>query len=291
MSLDNALFLVQRGETNYHSKGSDIGDRMATGDTVLVQRGTNHFKATYTGSWDKIQDSDLVLAWDGTNNRKVTGANFKTLFVQLDPEVEITRWDYGYAGTWYPYASPLIINWQTRHAKDFEINGNHQYAVYSGEYAGSTYETYRYPSKDQAFEITGTAFSKYDDSTVDAVATVNVRGISIAPGYLSDTVDNIKPGLKMRPKFNMTNVYTLEQKGAKIMTTWDLVGMTKGNEEASFAMDSVVDHYFDEFSTSPPTIHRRAKTRNGPITLRAEGVNGHNYERVRDEHQFTCSTG
>ena len=79
MSLDAALFLVQRGGTNYHSKGSDIGDRMVAGDTVLVQRGTDRFKATYTGSWDKIQDSDLVLAWDGTDNRKVTGANFKTL--------------------------------------------------------------------------------------------------------------------------------------------------------------------------------------------------------------------
>ena len=65
MSLDNALFLVQRGGTNYHSKGSNIGDRMVAGDTVLVQRGTDRFKATYTGSWDKIQDSDLVLAWDG----------------------------------------------------------------------------------------------------------------------------------------------------------------------------------------------------------------------------------
>ena len=81
MSLDDALFLVDRGGTNYHSKGSDIGDRMVAGDSVLVQRGTNHFKATYDGNeWTKIQDSDLLLAWDGTNNRKVTGANFKGLF-------------------------------------------------------------------------------------------------------------------------------------------------------------------------------------------------------------------
>ena len=28
MSLDDALFLVDRGGTNYRSKGSDIGDRM-----------------------------------------------------------------------------------------------------------------------------------------------------------------------------------------------------------------------------------------------------------------------
>ena len=81
MSLDDALFLVDRAGTLHHSKGSDIGDRMQTGDMVLVQRGTDHFKATYDGNeWSTIQDSDLLLAWDGTNNRKVTGANFKTLF-------------------------------------------------------------------------------------------------------------------------------------------------------------------------------------------------------------------
>ena len=81
MSLDDALFLVQRGADLKHSKGSDIGARMVAGDIVLVQRGTNRFKATYDGSgWDKIQDDDLLLAWDGTNNRSVTGENFKALF-------------------------------------------------------------------------------------------------------------------------------------------------------------------------------------------------------------------
>ena len=84
MSLDDALFLVQRSGTLHHSKGSDIGDRMVAGDMVLVQRGTDHFKATYDGNeWSTIQDSDLLLAWDGTNNRKVTGATFKTLFKSL----------------------------------------------------------------------------------------------------------------------------------------------------------------------------------------------------------------
>ena len=67
MSLDDALFLVDRAGTNYHSKGSDIGDRMVDGDSVLVQRNGQRFKATYDGSeWSTIQDSDLLLAWDGT---------------------------------------------------------------------------------------------------------------------------------------------------------------------------------------------------------------------------------
>ena len=90
MSLDDALFLVDRAGTNYHSKGSDIGDRMVDGDSVLVQRNGQRFKATYDGSeWSTIQDSDLLLAWDGTKNRSVTGANFKTLFKEPDPWLDV----------------------------------------------------------------------------------------------------------------------------------------------------------------------------------------------------------
>lgn len=81
MSLDNALFLVSRGGTNFKVSGSNIGTKIQNNDQVLVQRGSNQFKATYgTSSWEKIGDNDLVLAWDGTNNRKVLGTNFKALF-------------------------------------------------------------------------------------------------------------------------------------------------------------------------------------------------------------------
>ena len=93
MSLDNALFLVDRGGTNYRSKGSDIGSRMKSGDRVLVQRGTSRFKATYDGwEWTKIRDSDLLLTWDGTNNRRVTGANFKALFPTRPPVLGEWNW-------------------------------------------------------------------------------------------------------------------------------------------------------------------------------------------------------
>ena len=93
MSLDDALFLVDRGGTNYHSKGSDIGDRMVAGDIVLVQRSGQRFKATYDGNeWSTIRDSDLLLAWDGTNNRRVTGASFKSLFIVLPPPIAEWNW-------------------------------------------------------------------------------------------------------------------------------------------------------------------------------------------------------
>ena len=56
MSLDDALFLVDRGGTNYYSKGSDIADRIQVGDKVLVQRGSEHFYAWY----GKTTDTDTA---------------------------------------------------------------------------------------------------------------------------------------------------------------------------------------------------------------------------------------
>ena len=79
---EDALFLVDRGGTNYHGKGSDLNDRMVAGDIVLVERNDERFKATYGGgsTWPTIQDTDLVLAWDDEKSRSVSGANFKALF-------------------------------------------------------------------------------------------------------------------------------------------------------------------------------------------------------------------
>ena len=100
MALDNALFLVDRGGTNYHSKGKDIGTKMKANDSVLVQRGDEHFQAIYNGTtWDQIADTDLVLAWDGTNNRKVTGKNFKALFAPIPDVCRTERYVTSQQGT------------------------------------------------------------------------------------------------------------------------------------------------------------------------------------------------
>ena len=82
MSLNNALFLVNRGGTNFNVSGSNIGTKIQNGDQVLVQQGSDLFKATYgNSSWGKIGNNDLILAWDGSNNRKVKGSDFKALFL------------------------------------------------------------------------------------------------------------------------------------------------------------------------------------------------------------------
>ena len=86
---EDALFLVDRGGTNYHGKGSDLNDRMVAGDSVLVQRDNVRYRATYGGgsTWPTIQDDDLVLAWDDEKPRKVSGANFKALFDVGCPDI------------------------------------------------------------------------------------------------------------------------------------------------------------------------------------------------------------
>ena len=81
MSLDNALFLVNRSGVKHHVSGSSIGDKIKDGDAVLVQRGNSKFKATYSDGFNNIVDSDLLLVRQGGVNYHVTGANFKTLFL------------------------------------------------------------------------------------------------------------------------------------------------------------------------------------------------------------------
>ena len=258
--------------------------------TVVVKNGNLVFeehqddrRVTYGGN-PGFEGSWVLTATDFEGNvitEEIT-------YVMTGPKVQVTKFKCP-GGVWHAYAAPLEIEWETRHAKDFEIDGWHQYAVYTGEYARDTYTTYRYPSEDRNYTIKGEAFSKYDDSTDYDVGTVYVRGISMVPGNLTNTKDNLSPGGKMHPQFSVNNSLHLENAGASISRTWDLVGMTKNEEECSFAIGSLVDHYFDGDGKNPPTIHRRSKTKNGPITLRVEAVNSHNYERVRAEHKFTCN--
>ena len=112
MALDNALFLVDRGGTNYRSKGQDIGTKMKANDSVLVQRGDEHFQAIYNGtSFNQIADTDLVLAWDGTNNRKVTGKNFKALFAPIPATCRHER--YVKSATACPAAGKLAISYDS----------------------------------------------------------------------------------------------------------------------------------------------------------------------------------
>ena len=285
MSLDDALFLVNRAGTKYKVSGTDIGTKLQNNDSVLVQRGINKFKATYNDGFDKIQDTDLVLAYDGVSHYQVSGANFKGLL--QDPNaVEITKW-YWPAG-WHPYGATIPGDWETRNAEGLNRNNYKVYSNFDREYASGQSEYWFWPTEDKECIITGEAFSKYDDSSVIRTASVWVRGISINPARLQDTKDNIPGGQRMNPRLIMANSELLESKGQRLSCTWKLKGMTKGDEEASFDPDKLVDYYYDGENKNPPTVYRRDKTRNGPIELNAEGLNPNNYERARLSHYFTC---
>ena len=81
MSLNDALFLVQRGEFKFKVRGDALNDKMQPDDMVLVQRGEFKFKATYDGSaYTTILDDDLLLVQYEGNKFKVSGTDFLSLF-------------------------------------------------------------------------------------------------------------------------------------------------------------------------------------------------------------------
>ena len=81
MSLDTALFLVNRGGTKYHVAGADINSKVVDGDQFLVQRNGQRYRYSYNSNWDTdIEDTDLLLVWESNQSKSVTGAQFKTLF-------------------------------------------------------------------------------------------------------------------------------------------------------------------------------------------------------------------
>lgn len=80
MSLQTALFLVDRGGTNYNVSGADIEAKLTSGDSLLVQRSDQRFQFSYDGTLNKIQDTDLLVVWESDQTKHVTGQTFKGLF-------------------------------------------------------------------------------------------------------------------------------------------------------------------------------------------------------------------
>ena len=81
MTIKNAEFAVQRGGSLFSCKGSDLNDKLQSGDLMTVQRGDVASQFNYQGSVDSIQDSDLFACTDEDGvTKSVTGAQFKELF-------------------------------------------------------------------------------------------------------------------------------------------------------------------------------------------------------------------
>jgi hypothetical protein len=204
--------------------------------------------------------------------------------VVVAPKVQITRWDWP-AGP-QSYGQVMTGWWATKNAEKLEREGYKVYANFSGDTASGT-ETWRfYPIEDKWHSITGEAYSKYDDSTIETQAWVWVTGLSINPSTIFDYVTNGKVGGSFRPKVNISNenkIYSAT--GTEVHTTWRLLGLTKGNEEASFGTGS--SNQINETTDREPRVHFKKKTKNGSITLQCECVNTDNYEYSRPEIKFT----
>ena len=84
MTLDEALFLIDRSGTNSKCRGDELKTNIKNGDKVLVQRVKDHFYCEYNGDWDNLQDSDLLLVWEDNQSKYVTGQTFKTLFDDVE---------------------------------------------------------------------------------------------------------------------------------------------------------------------------------------------------------------
>ena len=86
MTLETALYLVNRDGSPHRCAGENLSEKLQDGDSILVSRvvdGTRqNFNCTYDSSdrWSTLRDDDLILAWDENQNKHVKAENFKTLF-------------------------------------------------------------------------------------------------------------------------------------------------------------------------------------------------------------------
>ena len=77
MSIEAAVFAVQRGKKQYGCIGEELSNKLKDGDLLAIQRGNKVKK----GSSDQVQDTDLLACTDTDGvTYSVTGAQFKSLF-------------------------------------------------------------------------------------------------------------------------------------------------------------------------------------------------------------------
>ena len=90
MSIDTAVFAVQRGDTQYKCLGSDLSSKVIADDLFVVQRGSTLSK----GNSSEVADTDLLVCTDTDGvTYSVTGAQFKGLFgppeYETDPNIDL----------------------------------------------------------------------------------------------------------------------------------------------------------------------------------------------------------
>lgn len=96
MSIETSNFAVERGGELYRVLGSELANKLQTGDILVVQRANRQYKYTISNPIDVtgILNDDLFACTD-TNNvtYKVTGLEFKSLFTEEEcvPDTDAYR--------------------------------------------------------------------------------------------------------------------------------------------------------------------------------------------------------
>jgi hypothetical protein len=284
---EDSYYVIERGGSKKKIYGLDLKDKLETGDILLLNRDgqLQTFKWGGPSSIDKIKDTDHFVCWHEPHSRnyRVRGSKVKEMMTPAIPKVEITRWDW--PTNTQNYGTEFTGYWATKHAEKLDREGYKIYANFGGDTASGS-DTWRvYSTETKYHSITGKAYSKYDDSTVSTQAWVWVTGFSINPCTIFDHATSGMVGGAFRPKVSIPNEDKIyKASGTEMSTTWKLLGMTKGNEEASFGSTS---NQINETRDREPRVVFKKKTRNGPITLQCEVINTDTWEYARPEIKFT----
>lgn len=92
MTIENALFAVQRRGVRYSCKGSELPSKLRRNDLLVVQREGVAKRFTWNTTIAPIQNDDLLACTDEDGvTKKVTGAQFRRLFIPPSPPEVISN--------------------------------------------------------------------------------------------------------------------------------------------------------------------------------------------------------
>ena len=203
MSLDTALFLIDRGGQNFKVSGSTIGDKIKNGDSVLVQRGNTRFKSTYNNGFNNILDTDLLLARQGDANYRVTGANFLDL-ICVPPRNTLSG----------PSSSTYGTQYTLYYTQSGHTSGDLDGSTVNASNGSKTYR--RYPTKEQTYVSILTSTNSCGTAT--ATVSVKIPGYSVSPA----TINGVPSEPKKKDEFIVSASYNNSGNLKNVSYKWEL---------------------------------------------------------------------
>ena len=197
MSIETAVFAVQRGAQQFSCKGSDLADKVLTGDLFVVQRSRDIAKSRYfqyretnliTNKTWKTQPADDIESTLGFTPTKIGNGSFEVdMFRGDDNTIYYIYYNYLLKSTdgftWEIVNDDLLF-----HAKGMQVNMEEGYRVQGSYIDGNMFVTilgYIYKSADNGvtWSLVSSSFSGsyYDNEFVNPVrkATNTVTGQSM----------------------------------------------------------------------------------------------------------------